>query len=106
MTWFLSAGLAALLVLAGRVAQADGIRNTLDGCPADTIRAFEDMNALSDKLIAEGVRASKITRVSCITGSWGSRLWRVYVRAYDGREMEWQPSDGSDELRRKMVFGR
>lgn len=102
MSW-----LAVFLLLAVAAgAEAGGIRNTLGACPADTVRTFEDMNALAEKMIAEGARVGKITRVSCITGSWGTSLWRVYIRAYDGREMEWQPSDGTDELRRKVLLGR
>jgi hypothetical protein len=50
------------------------------------------------------LKASKITGIACYRA--GEAPFKVYLRAYDGREMEWRPSDGTNELKRKMILGR
>lgn len=85
---------------------AQGINNLNGDCPVDVMKTYADLNAISDKAIAGGARVSRITAVACVTGSWGSYLWKVLLRAHDGRELEWKPSDGTNDLMRMLMFGR
>lgn len=86
--------------------QAQSIRN-YGNCPPAIMALYEDLNRKAEAAEVEAkIRFSKIRGVACLTGSWGSEVSTVYVRAWDGREMQWKPSDGTRELQRMMLLGR
>jgi len=67
-------------------------------CQADDIELLDKMN--DDAAVA---KTSRITFVVCDSDG---KPAKIILRNIDCQEMEWTPSDGTNEFKRKLMLGR